>query len=144
MVGESVDRDRECWIGKVLDHITILHEVLALSSWVLPKRRDVVDAVKTDKGIIEGLRDFVAVRGHVLEAAAEDAGIDPTGIIQDEESGQVAVAGKVSSIAGLEIEGVKPEHATVVPAEQEGVRKQEGRDVLSRNGTGDLSLPNDG
>jgi hypothetical protein len=39
-----------------------------LSGWVKPKRRDVVDVVETDEGVIEGFRDFVAMRGNVLEA----------------------------------------------------------------------------
>src|SRR6185437_3652575 len=145
MVGEAVDRDREGWIRKVLDYVAVLHKILALSSGIQPERGDVVDVVKTYKRIIEGFSDFVTIRGHILEPPAENAGIDPAGIVQDEESRQVAIRGKVNGIARFEVEGMEPKHAAVihVPVEQESAREEESRDVLGGDVTGDFSLAND-
>src|SRR5438270_10305680 len=75
MVRRAGDVNREDWIRKHFYGIAGFKIVLAGAGFAreLP-RRDLV----IDEGIIERLRNFMAERGHVLEAG-EDAGRDPTG-----------------------------------------------------------------
>lgn len=146
MIGDSVNRDRERGIGKVFDYVAIFHDVLALSGRILPEGSDVVDPVEANKGIIKRLRDFVAVRGYILEAAAKETGTYPTGIIQDEEPWQVAIVRQVDGIAGLKVEGMETKDAAVagISDEQKSVREKEGGNIPGGNIARDFSLTDDG
>jgi hypothetical protein len=93
-----------------------------------------VNAIAGNKGIVEGLREFVAERRHILKTAAEETGTDPARVVQDVAPFEIAIARNT----GFEIIRVKAKNATLggIAIEiQVDIGEQKCRDVLS----GDVS-----
>src|SRR5215469_9211713 len=99
VIGKSVHRDRNGGILQVFDYIAVFEYVLTLSRWIQPERRNVVNAVKSDEGVVEDLCHFMAVRGNVFDAVVgsaacgviEQSGGNPARVVQNVESRPVAV-----------------------------------------------------
>src|SRR5262249_10252130 len=129
MIGKAVEHNRERLVGQSLDHVAIFQVILAIAVRREPPRSDVMDSITGNEWIIEDLRYLVAESDDIQSVrAAKNTRADPTGVIEDEESQQVVVAG----VARLKVEGVETDNAAVacISNEQEGVGEQEGGDVL--------------
>ena len=79
MIGETANRNREGRVWEVFDHIAHFHNVLALTSRIQPERRDVVNVVEPNEGIVERLCDLVAVCGYLNQQLSQypDATVRP-------------------------------------------------------------------
>src|SRR5258708_23384693 len=143
MVTDAANRNRNGRIGQVLNHIAIFQQILALSCGILPEGCDVMNAVEPYERIVEGLRDVVTMRGHILKRVfgvvgcaswvSENTRADPARVIQNVKLKLVVVAG-----VKFEIETVKAQDAATKTAEEIGVGKEEGRNIFGGDIAGDF------
>ena len=101
-----------------------------------------MNAIAGNERIVVSFRDFVAKRGHILEASAEEPWADPTGVVHHIAALPIAVAG----IAGFEVIGVETQHAAGIRAAEVQIRvgEQECGHVLSRDVASILGCANRG
>src|SRR5215471_2110685 len=135
VISEAVEHNRESLVRESLDHITDLQIVLAIPVGRKPPRRDVMNAVKGNEGIVEGLRHFVAESKDIQDVrTAEESGADPTGVVEHEKPYKIVVA----RVTRLEVKRMKAQNATVgnLADEQECIGEQERGDVFGSDVAG--------